>query len=368
MAGANRRASAALSERLFGEPYHFDFFQAVRLLEWVLREQAGPDPAQRPRPVGRDEPPECEAVRFRALPSLTFPGSAVADVRPPGEGAGDNGAPAPAEMTVAFFGLTGPEGVLPQHYTSLLLERIRVKDFALRDFLDLFHHRLISLFYRAWEKYRLPFAYERSALEGGGEADACTQALYCLVGLGTAGLRGRQEVDDEAFLYYAGHFAHRPRPAVVLEGVLADYFEVPVEVRQLQGQWLRLGPDDRSVMPGAQHPEGLNALLGVNALAGDRVWEVQSKFRLRVGPLTYAQFRALMPNGGALRAFCQLTRSYAGPEFDFDVQPVLRAAEVPWCRLGPGEADGPYLGWNTWARSSPFREDVADTVFALDEV
>ena len=85
-----------------------------------------------------------------------------------------------------FLGLTGPSGALPRHYTELLLQRIREKDFSLRDFLDLFNHRLISLFYRAWEKYNWPVAYERSQLDNpGGEPDPVTRSVYCLVGMGT---------------------------------------------------------------------------------------------------------------------------------------------------------------------------------------
>jgi type VI secretion system protein ImpH len=334
----------------------------VRLLERLLRapsRRAGP-------PGGRDRPADDDVVRFRALPSLSFPASAVTAIRRPAAAAPDEAAP-PPEMTVAFLGLAGPQGVLPRHYTALLLERVRDKDYSLRDFLDLFNHRLVSLFYRAWQKYRLPFAYERAALEGPGEVDACTQALYCLVGLGTRGLRRRLGVEDEAFVYYGGHFAHWPRSAVALEAMLADYFAVPVRVEQLQGQWLRLGPDDRSLMPGPECPEGRNCQLGVNVIAGERVWDVQSKFRLRLGPLTYGQFRSLMPDGDALRPLAQMARTYVGPEFDFDVQPVLIAAEVPRCELGPGK-DSPRLGWNTWMRSDEFTHDVADAVFRVEDV
>ena len=92
-------------------------------------------------------------------------------------------------MTVAFMGLTGPLGVLPRHYTDLLLERGRRKDWTLRDFLDIFNHRLISLFYRAWEKYRLPIVYEAAAWRH-QENDCGSQYLFDLMGLGTSGLRG----------------------------------------------------------------------------------------------------------------------------------------------------------------------------------
>jgi type VI secretion system protein ImpH len=360
MATAGGRSGGPVSDALLREPYRFDFFQAVRLLERLQR-----DRSRRPAKRGeRDPRAEEELLRFRTQPSLSFPPSAISDIR---RAAGDDGN-APLEMTVAFLGLAGSLGVMPHHYTALLLERVRNKDYSLRDFLDLFNHRLVSLFYRAWRKYRLPFAYERAALDGPGEVDTCTRALYCLVGLGTRGLRGRQKIEDEAFVYYGGHFAHWPRSAIALEAMLEDYFAVPVHVEQLHGQWLLLSPGDRSLMPGGRDcPDGRNCQLGLNVIAGERIWDVQSKFRLRLGPLTYQQFRSLMPNGDALRPLAQMTRTYVGLEFDFDVQLVLIAAEVPWCRLGPGE-DAPHLGWNTWIRGGEFAQDVTDAVFRPEEV
>jgi type VI secretion system protein ImpH len=352
-----------VSQRLLDEPQAFDFFQAVRLLERVVRERGRGGEPRPVRAVGGDQHPGLELVRFRSLPSLGFPASAVAGVSLPQA----DGEPPPAEMLVAFLGLTGPCGVLPEHYTALLLRRLRDKDTALRDFLDLFHHRLTSLFYRAWEKYRLPFTHERHRLESSEGEDLPTAALYCLVGLGTPGLRGRLDADDQAFLYYAGHFAHEPRSAAALEALLEDYFEMRLEVQQLQGQWLVLEPEDQSRVPGPDCPAGRNNALGVDLVVGERVWDVQTKFRLRVGPLTFAQFRRMMPSGDGLRALCQMTRFYVGPEFDFDVQAVLLPEEVPSCQLG-GEGAGACLGWNTWVRSQPFRHDVDDAVFVLETI
>src|SRR5262249_27204564 len=272
-----------------------------------------------------------------------------------GDPASDGSVP---EMSVAFLGLFGAVGVLPHHYTSLLIRRIRDKDFSLRDFLDLFNHRLISLFHRAWEKYRLPFLYERVRFAGRAhDADSCTQALYSLVGLGTPGLRGRLEVDDQAFLYYGGHFAHFPRSASALGQILGDYFGTPIVVQQVQGQWLYLELEEQSRLPGASRGLGRNNRLGGDVVVGARVWGGPRQVRLRVGPLSYAEFRGLMPDGHALRPLCQMTRTYVGPGLDFDVQPVLMPDEVPWCRLEAG-GDGPLLGWNTWVRNRPFTREV----------
>jgi type VI secretion system protein ImpH len=353
MAAADGRTGAGLSGALRREPHRFEFFQAVRLLGRLANGSA----------VGRDEPPEREAVRFRAAPSLSFAPAAVREVRlaPPTDGDGE----APAEMLVSFLGLTGPSGALPHHYTALLLRRGRDKDHTLRDFFDLFNHRLVSLFYRAWEGHRLAAAYERSKADAPDADDPITRGLYCLAGLGAPGLRGRQEADDEAFLYYGGHFSRRTRPASALEDVLEDYFGVPVCVEQFRGRWLLLTPEDRSYLAGPGEGEGLNCRLGEDVIVGERVWDAQSKFRLRVGPLRYDQFRRLLPDGDGLRPVCELTRSYAGPEFSFDVQAVLAAGEAPGCWLG---GDGARLGWDSWVFAAEEAPQADDAVFALDDL
>ncbi|MCI0459864.1 MAG: type VI secretion system baseplate subunit TssG [Gemmataceae bacterium] len=366
MASANGREGAGLSERLLREPHGFDFFQAVRVLERLARSCAEAD-ARRPcAPVGQDEP-QRELVRFRSLPSLSYPPAPVSRVEwPDADGKGEGQTLPPAEMVVGFLGLTGPQGVLPQHYSALLLRRVRNKDFSLRDFLDLFNHRTVSLFYRAWEKYRLPFTYERARLTRGGEEDLATGSLYCLVGLGTRGLRGRLALNDETFLFYAGHFAHYPRSAAALEGILEDYFELPVCVQQAQGQWLVLDKDDQSQLPGRGQLGGLHCQMGVDVIVGERIWDVQSKFRVRVGPLSYDQFRRFMPDNDGLRALTQLVRSYVGPEFDFDVQLILQRDEVPPFQVGGETPDALRLGWNTWAGGQGRAPEVDDVVFPCD--
>ena len=185
-----------------------------------------------------------------------------------------------------------------------------------------------------------------------------------------AGLRRRLDLDDEVFLYFCGHFSHAPRSALALQCLMSEYMQMPVEVIQCQGQWLSLELDDRACLPSASNPKGRNTQLGVNLVIGDRIWDVQSKFRLRMGPLDWQQFRSLMPNGTGLRPLCQMTRLYAGAALDFDVQPTLRIEEVPALRLTPDPEQGPYLGWSTW---TPFAATastrvVDDAVFQIDTI
>lgn len=355
METANRRTSPSVADRLCSEPYRFDFFQAVRILDLLFLDRGGRDAQEARHPVGYDTDPLREIVRFKALQSLSFPSGTVDKLKWPDAQEGRTAQP---EMTVSFMGLTGPLGVLPNHYTLLLIEALREGESALRDFFDLFNHRLISLFFRAWEKYRLPSMYERSRLRG--TLDLFSECLYCAVGYGTEGLRGRAGFDDEAILYYAGFFADNHRPGVALEHLLTEYFGVPVELHQFQGQWLRLAEEDRSVIGAAACR---NNQLGMSAVVGERIYDVQSKFRLRVGPLTYEQYLWMTPTREGLKSLWHLVRTFVGPEFDFEVQPVLKAREASPCQLGSEQGDQPLLGRTTWLLCETLEEEFDEASF-----
>jgi len=342
MASTSGRADPPLERILFEEGHRFEFFQAVRLLERLYT---------RRQPVGREATPAEEVARFHAHVSLGFPASAIHDIaRDPAGGQ--------AQMTVAFIGLTGPLGVLPRHYTEMLLERARQKEGTLRDFFDLFNHRVVSFFYRAWEKYRFPIAYERALSLDAGD-DRFSHSLFDLFGMGTDGLQGRLVVDDKALLFYAGLLAQLPRSASALQGLLSDYFGVTVTIAQCQGQWLPIAETERSVLGPARR----NNTLGVNTVAGRWFWDQQANFRVRVGPLTYAAYCGFLPTGSAFPPLVQLTRLFAGQAFNFDVQLVLKAGEVPRCGLGSTGADAPRLGWSTWLKTEEFIDDADDAVF-----
>ena len=276
---------------------------------------------------------------------------------PPADSDESDGTPVP-EMAVTFLGLVGTGGVLPWHYTQLLIDTVRAKDLGLRDFLDLFNHRLVAQFYRAWAKCHFYVGYEAS-LRGNGETDRFSQMLFGLVGLGTPGLRRRQSISDDVLLHYSGHFAHRPRSAAALGQIISDLFRVPTEIEQFRGQWMPLSARDRT-----QLRRGRNNALGVTAIAGSRVWGIEHKFRVRLRVNRYEKFREFMPTGSAHRSFADVVRSFVGPTYDFDLQLVLPGTEVPPCRLGA--TAGIQLGWNAWMFSRPVGRDVDDAVFACE--
>jgi len=364
-----------LAERLAREPFRFDFFQAVRVLARLRPER---------RAVGNDAAPRDEVCRFRTHVTHSFPASQIQEFRE------TENAESPPQLVLNFFGLVGPMGALPRAYTDAVIERrMRRRDRTLHDFLDLFSHRLVSLFYRAWEKYRSWIGYESAARIGqqrqaSGSAahrtfvlneqpqlDRVSQTLLEIAGVGEPALRyrvrdrerlsPRMEVRDETLRFFAGLLSQRHRSAAGLETMLTGQFEQRIRIRQLCGRWLALEPSDLASIGTPGRSE-----LSSSLVIGSRIWDVQSKFRVEIGPLGFASFVEYLPEGSAHRPLSDLTRLYVGPELDFDLQLSLRPEEVPECRPGLQGRTRPRLGWTTWLRTAPLAMPAVVTLRARE--
>lgn len=327
-----------LNQKLEDSPYSFEFFQAVRLIERLHPEK---------KPVGGPALPHEEIVRFRSRVTLDFPSSEVHEIA---ERAGDEEIPV-LEMLVNFMGMLGPSGVLPTHYSELALDRIRYRDTAMWAFLDIFTHRSVSLFYQAWAKYRFPVNYERGD-------DELTSYMFDLAGLGTKGLRGRMGIEDESLLPYAGLIAQKPHSANAIENTIEDYFKVEAHIEQFQGQWIGLSKDDHTKV-------GLrNSSLGRSTIVGTRIWDQQSKLRIRLGPLSLQKFIGFLPNGSAHKALRSIVEFMIGQEFDYDVQLCLSQKQVPSTVLTTRAMRRPMLGWTSFLKSVPAKADDDQLVLA----
>jgi type VI secretion system protein ImpH len=319
-----------IKEELFEEPYRFEFFQAVRLLARIFPER---------KPVGGTALPHEEIARFRSRIAMDFPSSEIHEIA---EKTDEKTGEDRVEAIVNFMGMAGVSGVLPTHYTELVLDRVRHRDTSLWAFLDIFTHRAASMFYRAWAKYRFPVRYESGD-------DPFTGFLFDFAGLGTNGLRGRSHIEDEALLPYVGLISQKPHSANAVENIIGDFFGIKAKVVQFFGQWLPLGPDDVTLL-GRQ-----NAVLGLNSITGTNVWDQQSKFRFKLGPLTFNQYLAFLPNGSARKPFLAILRLITGLEFDHDVQLRLLGKQVPSTILTTRAARKPMLGWTSFLKTQPVR-------------
>jgi type VI secretion system protein ImpH len=328
MVDSTGHQTSDLIERLAAEPFAFDFFRALRLIECRFREK--------PR-IGQSLSPRDDPVRFGQMPSLAFAPSTLAEFSK-GEGR-------PPKLSVNFLGLFGPNGPIPLHITEYARERQRhAHDPTLMEFLNVFHHRILTLFYRAW-------AVNQKAADLDRQKTARFPAyIGTLSGIGTESLRNRDEVPDNAKLYFSGHLVCETRNAEGLEKIIGDFFGMPAKVLTFVGQWLVL-PADSQCRLGESPATGR---LGTTAIVGSRFWETQLKFRLRLGPMTLSDLYRMLPVGDAFRRLKCWVLNYAGLEYFWDAQLVLKAKEVPETCLGRAGL----LGWTTWLKSKPFERDA----------
>ncbi|MEO6800588.1 MAG: type VI secretion system baseplate subunit TssG [Rhodanobacter sp.] len=321
-------------QRLLQEPERFGFFQAVRL----LYRAHGMPPAAGGAAAG-------ELVRFTVPAHLNFPAGELYALDT-SEASGDE--LQHYRMSVQFLGLTGPSGVLPRHYTEWLMTLQKARDPAARDFMDMFNHRLLSLFWRAWAKHRIDLGHELSA----GRASAgVLHHVYDLIGLGTPALHAlvtppkpgaasASPLPAAALGYYSGLVAQRPHGVGALAQVIGDIVDAPVEVFGCHGTWQRIPVRDRTRLGRC------NQRFGEGCVLGSHFWDRQTTVRVRIGPMRLRGFEALLPSRELLIRVVELLRFLTGLALDLDIQLVLQAESVPRARLGGSKPAR--LGWNSW--------------------
>jgi len=331
MAGSHRMQTDHLTalDELAAQPHRFTLFAALRLIE-----QTHP---QAPR-LGESRRPGDDPVRLGQAPHLVFAPSDVASFERQ-----ERGRP---RLEQYSFGVFGPNGALPLHLTEQAYERRHHKeDETLTDFLNLFQHRLICLFYRAWANGEPAASFDRP------HDDRFAGWVGALFGLAPEAARNRDAVPDHAKLGRAGLFSQQTRSAEGLEAILTDYFGQPVRIRQFVGSWLPTPPELRCRLGTRREL----ALLGLSATVGGSSWQCQHKFEIVLGPLELDAFGNFLPGGRGLAELQALVRLYTGGEWGWQLRLLLQDAGVPGVTLGRiGQ-----LGWTTWLGG---RRTAADDV------
>ena len=243
-------------------------------------------------------------------------------------------------IEVRSFGLFGPNGPLPLHLTAYARERRMHKgDETFGRFADMFHHRLLLLFYRAWAQAQPTASLDRP------DADRFADYVGSLIGVGGAAWRQRDAAPDHARLAFAGLLSRQARNADGLAHLLSGYLGMAVRVEQFVGRWMTLPTAERTrIGRRAASRRQSTSQLGVSAVLGQAVFDRQHHFRVHVGPLSLAAFETLLPVGQALPAVQALLKHYVGLELGWDLRLELDRSQVPACR--PGRYGR--LGWTTW--------------------
>lgn len=318
-------------------PYQYNFFKVLRRLEALH-----PD---RPR-LGKAIRPRDECIRLGQLPSLAFAPSTLSYFKP-----GEKGRP--PRLGTNFFGVFGPNGPLPRHLTEYAEGRIKNhNDATFVRFMDMFHHRMLSLFFRARASTEPTYQFDRQADDG------FNFYVASLIGLGTEGLQKRDAVSDYAKFHYAGQLVGKSRHKEGLNRIIADFFGLVVSVQDFIGEWLVLPVESRCQLGKSKH----TCLLGRNTVLGSRVWERQTKFRVVIGPLDFDDYLSILPGRDTLSRLTALIRNYIGDELDWDLNLILKKDHVPGLQLDKKNGFSAQLGWTTWLMKNKPDRDTDDLI------
>jgi type VI secretion system protein ImpH len=299
---AGGKKVADLIQRLCDEGYTFNFFQALSLLEEKYRSERG-----------ASQPAEAGMVRLVPDASLSFPASDVAAVRRTKQG---------VEFVLTFMGLVGVSSPLPLYFTEYIARHEDASE-PLRDFLAQFNHRLYTLFYRAWQKYR----FVSMAAAGGLPASPMAQRIASLAGI------GREKLSDPFYsrvLAYTGSLAGRVRSKEALRVMLSDFLGgLPVAICEWQPRWTEIRNPARL---------GVDSLLGVTSMLGTRKWDISGKFRVSIGPLSRGIFETFLPGSENISALKKLVTLFISDPLEFDVEVKLESSELVPVILGNNNA------------------------------
>lgn len=337
MAGKSGKQTRPLNLRFLENPIGLSFFQAARRVEC--------EASHKPR-LGTATRAAGDPIQFCQEPSLGFAPTTLKRLE-------RNKTTGKPRLMVTFMGLLGPQGPMPLHVTDYVHNREHIHDdLTLARFLDIFNHRMISLFYRAWACNRQTISHDRP------DEDRFSAYIGSLIGIGHDSLCNRDAVPDRAKRHYSGHLACQTRHAEGLRTILEEYFGIMTSIREFVGQWIML-PDVYKCRLGGS-PD--NATIGVNAVVGSKVWDCQSKFRIVMGPANLKDYERMLPGTRGIAQLKAWVRNYVGDALNWDLQLVLKAEEVPTIRLGESGC----LGWTAWLASQPFEADVGDLLVEAD--
>ena len=361
MPATQRRFQSSVVERLLAEPFRFEFFQAVRVVElWLkvegaLGNQAVADHIRFENSISLSFPPsEIEALRVQTDDEEQASVSDAAVNRLAGDSISRR-----FHITPSFMGFLGPNGTLPRHYSERIAShQLYQRDPGPRAFLDTYSNRAVALFYGAWKKYRLELHHESQGKNG------FLPLLMALIGLGHSALRDRLSSDDvgvldESLAFYAGALRQRPVSSIYLQAILCDYFQVDIKIQQFVGKWYSLPREHQTVLGLA------NAELGSSALAGQRVWQRDLRIALKIGPLEKKDFERFLPRQAAARALEQMLKMFIGLTLEFEVQLVLHADDVGGCDLSELRSGG-RLGWDTFLSTQKQLQDRSDVRYTIN--
>lgn len=320
-----RIAESGVVQHLLAEPYRYQFVQAVRiLLCWLRRQDVSHTQAF------------SQVLRFKNSLSMCFPASEIERLT-----LDDN---EQVTLVPAFMRFLGVGGTLPLHHSErIAADRLSSKDAGVSAFLDVFSHRMLTLYYQAWEKYRLESTLQTQT------TDVQLPLLMALAGVQRHALPSSGETDavtQDVAAWYAGLLRCRPVSAQAIAPVLAEYCGVPIALQQFVGSWDYLEKNRRSLLG------SVNFTLARGATLGLRLWRHDRRVCLHIGPLDPAGLQRFLPRSAGAAALAKMLALFGVPDLQYEVRLILSPPCITPLLLSANPAERRRLGWTTFLQTA----------------
>jgi type VI secretion system protein ImpH len=312
-------APPPIIEDLGGFLKQYDFYAVMRLLE-----------SQSQTRFGTTKTPEKDPILLGQTVHMHFAPSSIDKLRKTNKS---------SWLDVFFFGLTGPNGPLPTHLTERIFKQQKEqRDTTTVDFLNIFHHRLLSLYYRAWANKDPIIQYDLH------EKDTFRTYIGCLAGYGLPALKDRDSLPDHAKLKFTAFLGGKTRHISGLTKLIESIFGIKAKIKEFSGEWLTIPTQHRCILKEKHYAKRL----GQSTTLGKYSWQCQYKFKVTLGPLDLQTYESFLPNTHKIKQLNDAIRNYVGIEFDWEIIPTLQQSQVPSLKLGQyGQ-----LGWTSWLNNT----------------
>lgn len=295
--------------------------------------------------IGHSQSIKQDPLRLGQTPLLHFHSSAFASIS-------EVKSSQTFRLSNAYLGLFGQNGPLPTHITEYAIQRrYKHKDTTLIAFCDMFHHRFISLFYRAWADSQPAISHDFSANQNQNAVTVSTFSRQDTFAKRVSVFSGTIDFDRRARnaikatqtdvdQYFAGLLSMKNRSAGMLQQILEEYLNLPVKINQFVGRWLTIPSTERCRLGGQ------NAGLGSTAVIGRSSFQRCFNLSINIGPLNFEDYATLIASPRTFKQMRVLASKAIGSEYELKFEVSLAQGQKKQSKLGQSS-----LGVDSWVCS-----------------
>jgi type VI secretion system protein ImpH len=314
----------SLKKQLLKAPFTFEFAQAAHIL------------------YGQAHGDETQKIFFRSTLTLSPSASDIFRVQPMAHiqfGKPTRSPKSASHQTdatfinlhVNFFGIAGSHGPLPLAYTERIFHNLKKHDRVLSDFLDIFNHRLLNIFFRLKQKFYPVLSWSPPEESSSGHILSALTSYQPIL---------KNAFPERALLRLSQVLWKKPHTSEGLARLLSHHFNIPVQITPFIGGWHPIPRNQRTTL----RPGGRN-VLGNTFMVGQRTWCQDDGILVGMTIPSMDLFLNLLPEGKYYFAVYKLIALYVGPRFHFKV--VLSISNAHPFPLGLAKKPF-FLGWTSW--------------------